>query len=121
MTQLHRALGIAGLSTGAVLAAAGGASAEILPRDLGAAGLPLVPTVVDSTMAAVNPVLDLQLDPLANTSTDPLSNAAGTQVADFQPISTAAVTGPLTSGASLRTLPGEVVGGLLGGLPVRLP
>ncbi|MBO8194942.1 hypothetical protein ITI46_25275 [Streptomyces oryzae] len=55
-----------------------------------------------STLKAVN---DLQLDPLANTGTDPLDNSVGTQIADFRPLSTAAVTGPLARGASLGDLP----------------
>ncbi|MBO8199122.1 hypothetical protein JW613_12505 [Streptomyces smyrnaeus] len=54
---------------------------------------------------ALGAVNDLQLDPLANTGTDPLDNSVGTQIADFRPVSTAAVTGPLTRGASLGDLP----------------
>ncbi|NSC23900.1 hypothetical protein FM076_23205 [Streptomyces albus subsp. chlorinus] len=56
-------------------------------------------------------VSDIQLDPLANTGSDPLDNSVGTQIADFRPISTAALTGPLASGASLGELP--VVGPVL--------
>ncbi|MGP3986581.1 hypothetical protein [Streptomyces sp. 3N207] len=55
-----------------------------------------------SALKAVN---DLQLDPLANTGTDPLDNSVGTKIADFPPLSTAAVTGPLARGASLGDLP----------------
>ncbi|WP_369207068.1 hypothetical protein [Streptomyces sp. PU-14G] len=50
-------------------------------------------------------VNNLQLDPLANTGTDPLDNTVSTQVADFRPVSTAALTGPLARGASLDELP----------------
>ena len=53
----------------------------------------------------IGPVRDLRLDPLAQSGTDPLDNAVGSQVADFRPVSTAAVTGPITSGGSLGTLP----------------
>jgi hypothetical protein len=62
----------------------------------------------------VGPALDLQLNPMANTTTDPLSNSAGTQIADFRPISTDIVTGPLAEGASTRELPGALLGGVLG-------
>ncbi|MGI5348845.1 hypothetical protein ACQEU8_11705 [Streptomyces sp. CA-250714] len=55
--------------------------------------------------SALKSVNDLQLDPLANTGTDPLDNSVGTQIADFRPLSTAAVTGPLARGASLGDLP----------------
>ncbi|MFI8851672.1 hypothetical protein [Streptomyces sp. 891-h] len=55
--------------------------------------------------SALETVNDLQLDPLANTGSDPLDNSVGTQIADFRPLSTAAVTGPLARGASLGELP----------------
>lgn len=51
------------------------------------------------------PVTHLRLDPLAGTGADPLDNAVGTQLADFEPVSTAAVTDPLTSGGALKDLP----------------
>jgi hypothetical protein len=54
---------------------------------------------------SVAPVRDLKLDPLNNTAVDPLDNAVGSQVADFKPVSTAAVTDPVTQGGSLGTLP----------------
>ncbi len=64
---------------------------------------------------ALGPISDLQLDPLAGTGSDPLANGVGTQVADFKPIGTQAVTGPLAEGASLSELP--LVQGLGGVLP----
>jgi hypothetical protein len=63
----------------------------------------------------VAPLRELRLDPLSNTGVDPLDNALGSQVADFRPVSTAAVTGPITSGGSLATLP--LVGPVTGLLP----
>ncbi|MGW7351444.1 hypothetical protein [Streptomyces sp. Z26] len=54
---------------------------------------------------SVAPVKDLQLYPLAGTPVDLLANSVDTQVADFQGVSTEAVTGPLSEGASLRELP----------------
>ncbi|WP_052848496.1 hypothetical protein [Streptomyces avicenniae] len=124
MTQLSRVLRVASLTAtagGAVLAAAGGAcAAEAAPGPLSA--LSTVPSTLgvtgDALRYSVEPVLALPLDPLSSTSTDPLSNSVGTQIADFQPISTSVVTGPLTDGAGAGDLPGEVLGGLLGGLPI---
>ncbi|RFU87455.1 hypothetical protein DY218_06870, partial [Streptomyces triticagri] len=62
------------------------------------------------------PATDLQLNPLANTAVDPLNNAVGTQIADFKPLSTELVTGPLARGAALSDLPvaGQVTGLLPG-------
>jgi hypothetical protein len=110
---------------GAMLGSAGGAAAEIIPDDLGVGAVQGVSdvlggtlgTTADATAHALGPVADLQLNPLANTGTDPLSNSAGTQIADFRPVSTDIVTGPLADGASLRTLPGEVLGRLTGPAP----
>jgi hypothetical protein len=126
MTHLSRSLAtvatVAVAATGSFLASAGDAAAEIIPEDLGdaAGGLTsgALPTVLDTatgaTRYAVGPALDLQLNPMANTTTDPLSNSAGTQIADFRPISTDIVTGPLAEGASTRELPGALLGGVLG-------
>lgn len=65
-----------------------------------------VSTALDSaTSNGLGTLKKLPLDPLAGTGVDPLDNSIGTQVADFVPISTAAVTGPVASGASLEELP----------------
>lgn len=65
---------------------------------------------------ALQPVSDLQLNPLAGTGSDPLANGVGTQIADFKPIGTQAVTGPLAEGASLDELPlVSSIGGVVGG------
>ncbi|MGW7195128.1 hypothetical protein, partial [Streptomyces chryseus] len=68
-----------------------------------------------ATAGGVGPVKDFHLNPLAGTGVDPLDNGLGTQVADFQPLSTAAVTAPLTQGDALRELP--LVGPATGLLP----
>jgi hypothetical protein len=66
---------------------------------------------------ALGPVSDLPLNPLAGTGTDPLANGVGAQVADFKPIGTELVTGPLAEGASLDELPAvRTVGGVLRGV-----
>jgi hypothetical protein len=120
---------VAVAATGCVLASAGGAAAaesetetEIIPEELDDSARVLasetlgtgLATASGATRYAVGPALDLQLNPMANATTDPLSNSAGTKIADFRPISTATVTGPLTDGASARELPGEVLTRLLG-------
>jgi hypothetical protein len=109
-------------AAGAVLASAGGASAEVLPSDLGASSVPVLSDVVSGTFgtlsgattSALGPALDLPLNPLSNSSTDPLNNSANTQIADFQPLSTEMLTGPLADGASADDLPADLLGGLLG-------
>ncbi|WP_392672212.1 hypothetical protein [Streptomyces sp. LN785] len=123
-TSRRRALLRAGLTVTAVGAAlgAGGAAAQ-------AATVPAAPVtgagstldaVGDATTGAltgalgngISPATRLQLDPLAKTGVDPLTNGAGTQIADFKPITTGIVTDPLTSGGALNDLPvvGKVTG-----------
>lgn len=65
--------------------------------------------------SALGPIKHLAINPLAHTGTDPLDNVVAPQVADFKPISTGAVTGPLADGDSLSELP------LLGPLSELLP
>lgn len=62
-------------------------------------------TLGHSLKNGIAPVTHLRLDPLAGTGVDPLDNAVATQVADFKPVSTAAVTDPVTSGGALKDLP----------------
>lgn len=117
----HRALLRAGLTltaTVAALGAGGAVAAQAAPAPvpatgadstLGAVGDAATPALTSalgySLAGAVAPVTDLQIDPLAGTGVDPLDNAVGTQVADFKPVTTALVTGPLASGAALGDLP----------------
>ncbi|MFE9255180.1 hypothetical protein [Streptomyces sp. NPDC006879] len=73
-------------------------------------------SVPHALAGALGPVKNLQVDPLANTGVDPLDNGVGTQVADFQPISTTTVTDTVTKGAKVGELPGvALLGGLLPG------
>ncbi|MFZ3559469.1 MULTISPECIES: hypothetical protein [unclassified Streptomyces] len=117
-------VGLTVTAAGAVVAA-GGASASAAPIPLpqtqtgdenldgAAAG---VSTALDSATAnGLGTLKKLPIDPLAGTGVDPLDNSIGTQVADFVPVSTAAVTGPVASGASLEELP--VVGPATSVLP----
>lgn len=125
-TSRRRALLRAGLTITAVGAAlgAGGAAAQAAPLPLAsatgadgavtgveAAGNAVSGAVGHSLKGGIAPITQLRLDPLAGTGTDPLDNSVGTQVADFKPLTTGAVTDPLTSGGALKDLPvvGQVV------------
>jgi hypothetical protein len=70
-----------------------------------------------ATTHAVTPVKTLGLDPLANSSADPLSNAVALQPDQpgDVPVSTALATDSLSHGGGLEDLP--VVGPLSGVLP----
>ncbi|KND32027.1 hypothetical protein [Streptomyces acidiscabies] len=65
---------------------------------------------------ATGAVTALKPNPLAGTGVDPLDNGAGTQLADFQPIATQALTGPVAQAQSIGSLPvvGQVAGLLKG-------
>ncbi|MDH6516883.1 hypothetical protein M2164_003337 [Streptomyces sp. SAI-208] len=59
------------------------------------------------------PVAGLKPNPLAGTGVDPLDNGLGTQLADFQPLTSQAVTGPVAQAQSIGSMP---VVGLVTGL-----
>ncbi|MFI2372918.1 hypothetical protein [Streptomyces sp. NPDC018833] len=82
---------------------------------LGAAPLETVTGTVARSVDGVGHLKSMQLHPLANTGVDPLDNSVGTQVADFEPVSTAIVTDHITKGQALEDLPvaGPVTGALL--------
>ncbi|KOU09772.1 hypothetical protein ADK88_05285 [Streptomyces sp. NRRL F-2295] len=116
LTALGAALGAGAGSAGAVqlpsVADAPDQGVSAL-QAVGETAAPAVTSALGTSLAhSVAPVTDLQLDPLANTGVDPLDNAVGTQIADFKPVTTAIVTDPITSGASLSELP--VVGAVTG-------
>ncbi|MGW3288074.1 hypothetical protein ACWDR3_25920 [Streptomyces sp. NPDC001002] len=58
------------------------------------------------------PVADLKPNPLAGTGVDPLDNGLGTQLADFKPLATQALTGPVAQAESIGSIP--VVGPVTG-------
>ncbi|MEV6841136.1 hypothetical protein AB0N17_42810 [Streptomyces sp. NPDC051133] len=60
------------------------------------------------------PVAGLKPNPLAGTGVDPLDNGVGTQVADFKPVGSRMLTGPVAEARSLEAVP--VVGQVLGTL-----
>ncbi|MFI0940614.1 hypothetical protein [Streptomyces sp. NPDC021020] len=121
MPSLRTALALTMTAAAAVLAPAAAATAATpapaAAPDAGAELSALPTSAVTSALGpAVAPVRDLTLDPLSNTGVDPLDNGVGSQVADFQPVSTTALTDPVTHGGSLGTLPvtGEATGLLTG-------
>ncbi|WP_330459476.1 hypothetical protein OIB37_22965 [Streptomyces sp. NBC_00820] len=73
-------------------------------------------TVLTGTVGYVTgPVAGLKPNPLAGTGVDPLDNGLGTQVADFKPVATTALTAPVAQARSLGSIPvlGQAMG-LLG-------
>ncbi|MFF5144655.1 hypothetical protein ACFY6U_33885 [Streptomyces sp. NPDC013157] len=61
---------------------------------------------VTGSVAALKP------NPLAGTGVDPLDNGVGTRVADFKPLTSKMVTGPVAQAPSIGAVP--VVGQVLG-------
>lgn len=118
------ALATAGVALGAGAGVASAASAEPVvdvvrtrPTSLGnidpQAGL----QGLTSTVGYVTgPVAGLKPNPLAGTGVDPLDNGVGTQLADFQPLATQALTGPVAQAQSIGSMPvvGQVAGLLNG-------
>ncbi|WP_200301954.1 hypothetical protein [Streptomyces adelaidensis] len=111
------------LGTGAGTAAAGDGAAPVVdvtrtrPTSLGKvdpqAGLQ---TVTGTVGYVTGPVAGLKPNPLAGTGVDPLDNGVGTQFADFKPLKSTALTGPVAQAPSIGSIPvaGPVVGGLKG-------
>ncbi|MET7610877.1 hypothetical protein [Streptomyces seoulensis] len=61
---------------------------------------------------ATGAIAGLKPNPLAGTGTDPLNNGIGTTIADFKPLNTLALTGPIAQAPSFGAVP--VVGQALG-------
>ncbi|MFD8820538.1 hypothetical protein ACFV23_55985 [Streptomyces sp. NPDC059627] len=58
-------------------------------------------------------VAGLKPNPLAGTGVDPLDNGVGTRLADFKPLTSKMLTGPVAEASSIGAIP--VVGQALGG------
>ncbi|MEU1042362.1 hypothetical protein ACFYP4_23155 [Streptomyces sp. NPDC005551] len=58
------------------------------------------------------PVAGLKPNPLAGTGVDPLDNGVGTQLGDFRPLTSQALTGPVAQAPSIGSIPvvGQVAG-----------
>ncbi|MFI9612946.1 hypothetical protein ACIHCM_14955 [Streptomyces sp. NPDC052023] len=67
-----------------------------------------------SVRYVAGPVAGLKPNPLAGTGVDPLDNGVGTQLADFKPLTSQAVTRPVAQAESIGSVPGVgTVTGLL--------
>lgn len=117
------ALATAGVALGAGAASAAADTAPVVdvmrtrPTSLGnidpAAGLGALTGTVGYV---TGPVAGLKPNPLAGTGVDPLDNGVATQLADFQPVASQMLTGPVAQAESISRIP--VVGqalGVLGG------
>ncbi|MFF9406707.1 hypothetical protein ACF1B0_14470 [Streptomyces anandii] len=82
-----------------------GSPGEVDPR----AGLQALTGMVGYV---TGPVADLKPNPLAGTGVDPLDNGVGTQLADFRPLSSRTLTGPVAEAPSVGSIPvlGQVLG-----------
>lgn len=117
------ALATAGVALGAGAGVASAASAEPVvdvirtrPTSLGKIDPQSGLQGLTATVGYVTgPVAGLKPNPLAGTGVDPLDNGVGTQLADFQPLATQALTGPVAQAQSIGSMPvvGQVAG-LLG-------
>ncbi|MEU9332250.1 hypothetical protein AB0D49_03675 [Streptomyces sp. NPDC048290] len=108
---------VVGAAPGAAVAAGGEPVLDVMrtrPTSLGnvdpEAGLTAAVGVLPYV---TGPVAGLKPNPLAGTGVDPLDNGVGTQLADFQPVTSKMLTGPVAQAPSVGGLP--VVGPLLGG------
>lgn len=123
------ALATAGVALGAgattASAADGAPVVDVMrtrPTSLGTidpqAGLPAltgaVRYVTGPLRYAAGPLADLKPNPLAGTGVDPLDNGVATQLADFKPLSSRALTGPVAEAESIGGVPvvGQAVGAL---------
>ncbi|MGW2745324.1 hypothetical protein [Streptomyces sp. NPDC001450] len=116
------ALATAGAALGAGAATAHAAAAPVVdvpwrPTALGKVDPKAGLSALTGTVGYVTgPVAGLKPNPLAGTGVDPLDNGVGTQVADFKPVGTQMLTGPVAQAQSLSAVPGVgLVTGLLGG------
>jgi hypothetical protein len=97
----------AALGAGAATAAANtGSVLDIVHTSLGEtdprAGLQ---AASDTLAYATGTVTGLKPNPLAGTGVDPLDNSVGTEVADFKPMTSREVTGPVAQAPSVGGIP----------------
>ncbi|MFC8140593.1 hypothetical protein ACFUKV_02290 [Streptomyces paradoxus] len=88
----------AAASTGSVLDMVHTSLGETDPR----AGLQAASDTLTYTTGAVT---GLKPNPLAGTGVDPLDNSVGTEVADFKPMTSREVTGPVAQAPSIGGIP----------------
>ncbi|MGW0139185.1 hypothetical protein [Streptomyces calvus] len=110
-------LATAGVALGAGAATASAADSGPLLGDAGRVAGPAASTVAGPVAGPVaGTVAGLKPNPLAGTGVDPLDNGVGTQVADFRPVDSRAVTGPVAQAPSVGSIP---VVGPASALPAR--
>ncbi|MFF4586987.1 hypothetical protein [Streptomyces sp. NPDC001388] len=61
--------------------------------------------VLGSLPHVVGAISGLKPNPLAGTGVDPLDNGVGTQLADFQPLTSQMLTGPVAQAPSVGAIP----------------
>ncbi|GAB3179752.1 hypothetical protein [Streptomyces incanus] len=113
------ALATAGVALGvsATAAAADSQAPQGRPASLGAVAPQTGVQPLTGTVGHVaGPVSGLKPNPLAGTGVDPLDNGVGTQVADFKPVDSRAVTDPVAQAESIDAIPvaGQATGMLAG-------
>ncbi|MFE0511323.1 hypothetical protein [Streptomyces sp. NPDC058964] len=116
------ALATAGAALGAGAATASAAAGPLVgapshPASLGNVDANAGAKALSGTLGyVVGPVAGLKPNPLAGTGADPLDNGVGTQLADFKPLTSKALTGPVAQARSIGSIPvlGQVTG-VLGG------
>ncbi|MCH5677546.1 hypothetical protein [Streptomyces gilvus] len=107
------ALATAGVALGAGAATASANTAPVLdegvhtrPTSLGRvdpqSGLQAVTGMVGYV---TGPLAGLKPNPLAGTGVDPLDNGVATQLGDFQPVASQALTGPIAEAQSIGSIP----------------
>ncbi|MDQ0992700.1 hypothetical protein [Streptomyces sp. V3I7] len=110
----------AALGAGAATASADSAPLVDVPSRAGSAGKIDPQAGLEGLTGSVGyvtgPLAGLKPNPLAGTGVDPLDNGIGTQVADFKPLTSKMLTGPVAQASSIGSVPvvGQVTG-LLGG------
>ncbi|RSO13786.1 hypothetical protein DMH18_02290 [Streptomyces sp. WAC 06783] len=109
------ALSVAGTALVAAGAAPAGAAAPGHSDKAARTRQAVTGALLHSLAGGLGPVKKLKLDPLSGTAADPLNNTIGTQIADFKPLTTGLVTGPLAGGGALEDLP--LAGAIVGLLP----
>lgn len=95
-----------GAGTATAAAAGAGSVLDVVHTSVGRtdpqAGLRAATHAVGHT---TGPVTGLKPNPLAGTGVDPLDNSVGTEVADFKPVQSKELTGPVAQAPSIESMP----------------
>ncbi|MFF3616925.1 hypothetical protein [Streptomyces sp. NPDC002580] len=106
--RIAAAVGVvaAGAAAASPAVAAPAPAADARPTSLGSLDPQAGLRALTGTVGHVTgPVEGLKPNPLAGTGVDPLDNGVGTQLADFKPLSSKALTGPLAQAPSVGSIP----------------